>query len=149
MKAKNIKELIDIALSNGNHHAEFSFSKLPIAQSKILQEQIGLKLVGVERVIDTSAIRHTLRNHGSEENEAKHGQVAVTLDDFNKVPLILKEPDSITYLGKNRLKQDVFQYEKRIGNLFFVSEAVKVASAGNKLVFQTMYKRKQKTQPKR
>ena len=149
LEAKTIKQLIDIALSNGNKYAEFSFSRLPIAQSKIIEKQIGLKLVGVERIMDTSAIRHTLRNHGSESTEAPRGQVAVSLDDFGRIPLILKEPDNITYWGKNALKQDVFLYEKKIGDIYFVGEAVKVVSAGNKLVFQTMYKRKQKTQPKR
>ena len=31
MKAKSIKELVDIALSSGNYFAEFSFSKMPPA----------------------------------------------------------------------------------------------------------------------
>ena len=110
-----------------------------------MESEIGIKLVGCSRIIDTNGIRHTLRRHGSEIEEAKRGQVAVNLDDFNKIPLIVKEPDSIKYGGKNKLKQDFFIYEKKIGDTYFLSEAVKVASAGNQLVFSSMYKRKKKS----
>jgi phage-Barnase-EndoU-ColicinE5/D-RelE like nuclease3 len=147
--AKSIKEVVEIALSTGNKYAEYEFAKMPIAQSKIIEKIIGIKLVGCDRVFDTNAVKHTLLKHGSELTEAKRGQVAVTLDDFAKLPMVLKEPDSINYVGKNKLKQDVFEYQKLIGDLYFVGEAVKIASAGNKLVFCTMYKRKQKTQSKR
>lgn len=146
---KSIKQLVDIALSDGNHFAEFAFSKMPISQSKIIESEIGVKLVGVQRVIDTSGVKHTLKNHGSQIEESKRGQIAVSVDDFAKIPQIVKEPDSIKYLGKNKQKQDVFEYQKRIGDIYFVSEAIKIANAGNKLVFATMYKRKNKTQLKR
>ena len=149
MKPKNIKQLVDIALSTGNHFAEFTFSKMPISQSKILEKEIGIKLVGVDRVIDTNGIKHALKNHGSQITESKRGQIAITIDDFFIIPQIVKEPDSIKYLGKNTMNQDVFEYQKRVGDVYFVSEAVKVASAGNKLIFATMYKRKQKTSSKR
>jgi phage-Barnase-EndoU-ColicinE5/D-RelE like nuclease3 len=149
MNPKNIKQLVDIALRDGNLFAEFTFSKMPIAQSKIIENEIGIKLVGIHRVMDTSGIRHTLKNHGSEIDELKRGQIAVTIDDFNKIPQIVKYPDNIRYLGKNKLKQDVFEYEKRIGKIYFVSEAVKIAKVGNKLIFATLYKRKNKTQLKR
>ena len=118
MKAKSIKELVEMALSDSsNIHAEYSFGKLPAKQSKVIESILGHKLLGTERSIDTSAIRHTLGKHRSEINESKHGQIAVTIDDLNKIPLILKEPDLISYTGKNRLKQDVFLYTKRIGTI--------------------------------
>ena len=143
MKVRSIKQLIEVSLSNKtNIYAEFAFGKLSPKQSKMIENSIGSRLAGAERIIDSNGIRHALRKHGSERLEAKHGQIAVTIDDFSKVPLILKEPDEITYLGRNRLKQDTFLYEKKIGIIHYVAEAVRYSKAGNKLVFQTMYKRK-------
>ena len=109
MKVKSIKELVNLALSEeSNFHAEYTLGKLPAKQSRIIETITGYKLIGSDRIIDTSGIRHTLKKHGSESIESKHGQIAVSIDDFNKVPLILREPDQIIYSGKNRLKQDVF-----------------------------------------
>lgn len=143
MKVRSIKQLVEIALGNeSNNYAEYTLGKLSPKQSKILEEVIGLRLVGAERIIDSNGIRHTLRKHGSERIESKHGQIAINLDDFNKIPLILKEPDSIFYSGKNRLKQDVFLYKKKIASIYYIAEAVRLSKTGNKLVFQTMYKRK-------
>ena len=143
MKAKSIKELVSLALSDkSNIHAEYTLGKLPAKQSKLIEKITGYHLAGSERIIDTSAIRHTLRKHGSEIIETKHGQIAVSIDDFNKIPLILKEPDQIIYAGKNRLNQVVFLYQKKIGAVYYVAEAVRLSRTGNKLVFQTMYKRK-------
>ena len=118
MKAKSIKELVELALSNKtSKHAEYTLGKLPPKQSRIIEAITGYKLVGSERIIDTSGIRHTLRKHGSERMESRHGQIAVNIDDFSKISLILKEPDKILYTGKNRLQQDVFLFQKRIGTV--------------------------------
>ena len=95
--------------------------------------------------MDSNGIRHALRKHGNDKLESKHGEIAINIDDFSKLPQILKEPDAITYAGKNRLKQETFLYEKRIGSIYYVAEAVRHSKTGNKLIFQTMYKRKKTT----
>ena len=69
------------------------------------------------------------------------GQLPINIDDFELIPKII-QTENVKYGGKNSLKQDVFVFEKRIGNLFFVVEAVRQSKRGNKLVFQTLYKRK-------
>lgn len=140
MKVKSIKQLVSIALSS-NAHVEIVIGKLPIKQARIIEKIIGENLVGCERLINTSAIKHTLNAHGSPEREEKRGQIAVTIDDFQKIPLILKEPDSIKYAGKNKRSQDVFLFTKKIGFTYIVAECVRNANK-KKLDFGTMYKRK-------
>jgi hypothetical protein len=144
MKPKNIKQLVTLALSENKEHAELIIGKIPIKQSKFIESKIGVKLVGCNRIIDTSSIRHTINKHGSEIGEAKQGQVAVNIDDFNKIPMILKEPDTIGYLGLNNRKQHLFEYKKWIGANYFVVEAVRIARKNNSLIFTTMYKKKRK-----
>lgn len=72
----------------------------------------------------------------------KHGQIAITHADFERIPEVLISPDAVSFLGNNALRQPVFLFTKRIGQLYFVAEAVRFSKKGNRLVFQTMYKRK-------
>ena len=141
-KAKSIRELIEKALSKSNEAYEYTIGKLPPAQAKKIKQYTDLNLAGVPRVIDVYGILHALRHHGTSATEVKRGQVPVTLDDFSKVPFILKEPDSIEYAGKNSLNQDVFLFIKKMESVYVVAECVRVARAGNRLSFATMYKRK-------
>lgn len=140
MKVSSISQLVRLALSPGNVHGEYTFAKLPRKQAKLIEKDIQIDLTGAERVMDTSFIRHSILEHGNAKTEERRGQVALTTDDFLKVPMVLREPDEIKYAGKNKLKQDVFLYKKKIGMLYIVAEAVRLSKRSNKLVFQTMYK---------
>jgi len=138
---KEIKNLVQKALTGSNKHMELTINYLPKYQAQIIEKIIGIDLNGVSRSIDTYGIKHTIKEHGSERTELARGQLPVNIDDFELIPEILKT-DIVKYGGKNSLKQDVFVFERRIGNLYFVVEAVRFSKKGNKLVFQTLYKRK-------
>lgn len=138
---KEIRELVTKALTIENKHYELVLSYLPNYQATIIEKYVGVNLAGVERIIDTYAIKHTIKMHGNERTEKSRGQLPVNIDDFELIPEILKT-DIVKYGGKNALKQDVFVFEKRIGNLYFVVEAVRFSKKGNKMVFQTLYKKK-------
>ena len=142
MKIVNINQLVTLALSHTNVHGELVISKLPQKQAAVIEKEIHLDLTGVDRLIDTSFVRHTILQHGDARKEASRGQIAITIDDFGKIPQVLREPDEIEYGGKNRQHQDVFLFKKRIGALYIIAEAVRIAKKGNKLVLWTMYKKK-------
>lgn len=108
----------------------------------MIKEVLNEDLSGCKRFMDVYAIKHCISNHGFEKTEKSRGQEAITLDDFENVPLVLKSPDKVEYAGKNRLKQDLVRYTKRMNGLYVVVEAVRVKKQGNKLYFQTMWKRK-------
>lgn len=104
---------------------------------------------GIERFLDTSFIRHTLKNHGSAKKEEARGQVAVNLDDFELIPMVLQKATEIKYLGKNRLKLDVFEYRYKINDTFLVLEELRENKYGKALYISTMYKIKSKKDKKR
>ena len=140
MKEK-IRNLVDLALTAENKHNKITLGHVPKYQAEIIKSQIGIDLTGVERILDSYGIKHTIKEHGSEKTESLRGQLPINIDDFELIPKII-QTENVKYGGKNSLKQDVFVFEKRIGNLFFVVEAVRQSKRGNKLVFQTLYKRK-------
>ena len=138
---EKIRNLVEIALSIENKHYEIILSHLPKYQAQIIETQIGVDLTGVERILDTYGIKHTIKEHGSEKTELLRGQLPINIDDFELIPKII-QTENVKYSGKNSLKQDVFVFERRIGNLYFIVEAVRFSKKGNKLVFQTLFKRK-------
>lgn len=143
MNVKSIRNLVAFALADrANVSAQYIFSKLPRSQAQRIEKLIGVDLTGAPRLIDTSGIRHALRKHGNAVTEARRGNIAINTYDFEKIPSVLANPDEVKYGGKNSLNQDVFVFEKRIDNLYFVVEAIRFSKSGNKLVMQTLYKKK-------
>lgn len=141
-KKTKIQKLVEFALSNKlNQHKEITIGKVNKKQSDFFLKTIGVNLENAERCIDTSAIRHIIKNHGSEKTEKSRGQIAINLDDFDLINEVLDTSTEISYKGKNRLKQDVFVYKKKIKNTFVVMEAVRLSKKkGNKLSICSMYK---------
>jgi hypothetical protein len=139
LKPESIKQIVELALGdNKSSSGEFIMSKLPIKQAKIIEAYIDKNIVGGKRLIETSAIRHTMKRHGIER---RVNQIAVIIEDFQKIPLILKEPDKIVYGGKNKLQQHIFLYHKRIGCNYIIAEAIRSINKKT-LVFCSLYKQK-------
>ena len=92
----------------------------------MIEKEIGVDLTGCERYIDTYTIRHTLKNHGFATTEEKRGQVVITLDDFQLIPSLIENAQKIKYIGKNKRKQDVFEYHTISNGRYIILEAVRI-----------------------
>lgn len=143
---KNIKELVHFALSDKlNKHKEIKINNVTKKQASLFVSVIGKDLQGAERYIDTSTVRHIISKHGSVKKELSRGQIAINLDDFELIPKVLKNATKITYLGKNNLKQDSFEYQLELKDVYVVIEAVRISKRkGDRLYISTMYKKKKR-----
>lgn len=140
---KEIRELVGYALSDiDNKNKALEIGMVNKKQSQIIKENIGLETYGCKRFLDTSAIKHILRKHGSIKTEEKRGQIAINIDDFEQIPFYISNADSIEYVGKNKLKQDVFKYSMSEENQIVIIESVVLNKYGNKIYIETMYKKK-------
>lgn len=138
---KEIKQLVNFALSDTlNKHKSITVGTVTKKQAAIIQAQIGVDMYGCERILDTSTIRHIIKNHGSAKDEAKRGQIAVNLDDIQNIAHYINSSSEVAYLGKNKLKQDVFKYQTAENGVIVVVEAVRINKRGNAMIIQTMYK---------
>ena len=102
--------------------------------------------------IDNYGIKHTIERHGNAEREARQNQVAIQKSDFTLLEIIVREADSIKYDPRQKTPKSVvvetFIFEKMIGDTFYVMKEIRrVTKKGkkNKLVFQTMFKKKRRT----
>lgn len=140
---EEIKELVEFALSDElNKHKVITIGTVTKKQSEIIKKETGIEMYGCDRIIDTSAIRHILRNHGFTKQEESRGQIAVTIDDFENIPHYITNASKIEYIGKNRLKQNSFQYTTEENDTIIIIEGIIINKRGNKMQIETMYKKK-------
>jgi hypothetical protein len=142
---KKITNLIDFVLNDTlNIHKEISIGRLSKRHGKILYDHVGVNYKRSHKILDSSAIRHTMRKHGNVTSESKRGanRCNLTYKDFELLPRILSEPDEIIYKGKNSQKQDVFCFNKRVGYLYIAAMSIRVSKISAKIVFSSLYIRK-------
>ncbi|WP_304806581.1 PBECR2 nuclease fold domain-containing protein [Paramuribaculum intestinale] len=95
---------------------------------------------------ETSAVSHNQKHHGNPTVEAARGQIAITAEDYNRIPDILDHYDKISK-SPNKTKgteNDVIIYEKEFddGYVFYLEEK---RDNRKSLAFHTMYKKKKGT----
>lgn len=140
-QAKSIGSLVEIALSaTNNEQVKFSLGTIskPVAQT--VKEITGLDVGGYECIIDNFAIKHTILQHGNAAKEEKRGQVAVTLDYFEKIPLVINNPDKISDGGITKIGRRVILYEKQINGIIMYVEEIRTKQ--KELAMLTMYIKK-------
>ena len=91
--------------------------------------------------IENTAVAHNQKNHGSMETEEPRGQIAITEDDYARIPQILDSYDDIEVAGENKLGLQTIRYRKVFpdGTSYYLEE---VRTRRKSLAFKTMYKLK-------
>jgi len=128
-----------------------TFEKIPIGKAEKWlvdsAKEVGLDIEGFEHEITNDFVVHVMRHHGNEKSEAARGQIAITKEDFDKIPEVIKKPDYVIGGGKyTRGKskgKDFLSYAKKLGDgttLYF--EEVLDGKDNRTLRGKTMYKRK-------
>lgn len=140
-KAKSIKALIELALSTTtNEQIKFSMGNVSKSIAETVKEISGLDVENYDCVIDNFAIKHTILQHGNAAKEEKRGQVAVTLEYFEKIPMVIKNPDKITDGGTTKIGRRVIIYEKRVNGVIMYVEEIRTKK--KELAMLTMYMKK-------
>ncbi|MFA6859379.1 MAG: hypothetical protein WCR48_06665, partial [Bacteroidales bacterium] len=133
----SIKDLVDSAKTN----ASTLLKKIVSRVTEKLSSDLRLKGIDVDEsyihTIDNSAIRHTLKKHGENE-ELKRGQIPITAKDFERIPEIVDNYDSIKISkGNNGENSVVYSKEYPDGTTIFIEEK---RSGRKELAAVTMWK---------
>jgi hypothetical protein len=93
---------------------------------------------GYTHELDVHGIRHAFNHHGDPKAETNRGQVALTEEDFKKIPFIIKHYDSVKYAGKTHKGLDILEYRKQInGTVVYIEE---IRTGRKTLTVKTMWK---------
>lgn len=120
----------------------------PVSQGLVdfVKQKIGVDISNYQHVIDVSGINHSLKNHGNKKIENQRGQIAVTNEDFEKIPEIITNPDFVEYAGKDGKGKDVIKFTKTDNGVIYVFEEIRTGR--KELAFATMYIKRNEQMPK-
>ena len=73
---KEIRDLVEYALFDSeNKNKSIEIGTVNKKQSEIILKNLGIDLFGCKRILNTNAIKHILKIHGSIKKEAKKGKL--------------------------------------------------------------------------
>lgn len=95
------------------------------AVADLVEQQAGIDIHGYRHVIDSSAVRHIIKNHGDEKSETKRGMVAITDTDLADIPSLISNADKIVTGAKGKRGEDLIGYLKKLddGTTLYIEEA--------------------------
>jgi len=137
-----IHKFVETVLSaRNNKSAILSLGKLTAQEVEMLRMATGFDLSGFERVLDKFGVIHAFVKHGNTNIEKNRGQVAVTIEVFDKIPAITSTPDLIKSGEQNSHGKELIKYYKDYEDVTIVY--VEEKRDGKKmLATQTFYIRK-------
>jgi hypothetical protein len=144
---RGIEEVIKLSEENGTFKDKFAWGKV---KDYFLIEQANKNNLNIdenyEHDIDASAIKHIHKRHGSQDKEAKRGQIAIDDNDIKAIPYIVNNYDYLIFGAKNKQDRDAIIYAKNLdGTTVYVEE---VRTGKKTLSANTMWKFKNAISPK-
>ncbi len=124
--------------------AQTSNEKSHIVYAEISEQEIatilqytGVNTTGFRHILETDRVRHIFKNHGNPTSEASRGNIAITEKDFELLPMIVKDYDTITHERPSRSGNESVMYTKVIGGTVYC--VVEVRKKKKTLSLITMY----------
>jgi hypothetical protein len=138
---QRIKDLVIFAFENINtsKNKREPINEISEKEANFLKEKTGFDFIGYERILDKSSIIHAYNTHGNRKVEAKRGQIAITKEDFELIPEIVKTKN-ISNSEKSKNGSVCIIYETVIGDTYYYVEEIRTGK--KHLCLKTMYKRK-------
>lgn len=139
---EELKQVIDKAKNNPNERQKLVIGKV----SKDLQEkakQNGYDISEYNHDIDVSGTRHSFKNHGNEKKETLRGQIAITDEDFERIPEIIYGYDDVHFGEFDEKGTALIKYHKQFddGTSIYAEE---IRTRQKTLTLKSLYKRKNK-----
>ena len=137
-----IASLVAFAKANNTDETrvhEFGF--IPNWQAQEINMETGVKVNEVTKVITDHGILHAIKQHGDDAIEKPRGQKGITDADFDLIPKIVADFDSVQK-GNTKGGNKGLLFIKKINNInYHVVMTLKNNRGNPKLEFSTMYAR--------
>ena len=143
---EELKQVIDKAKNNPTEKQKLIIGTV----SKDLEEKAkenGFDISGYQHDLDVSGTRHAIKEHGQTKTEEPRGQIAITDDDFEKIPEVIYSFDEVSFTGKNKIGRETITYKKSFndGTIMYVEE---IRDKRKTLTINTLYKYKNTGNPR-
>ncbi|GMO60769.1 MAG: hypothetical protein Ta2G_20570 [Termitinemataceae bacterium] len=105
-----------------------SIGKVQAAEIALIKNELDIDVTGYDYTIDVSEINHTKNRHPDLTNK-----------DFELIPYIILNYDTLEYSGKNKKGLDAIVYKKEFDKTTILVEEIRTGK--KELAFNTMYKK--------
>lgn len=139
----SIKQFVQKALnSSENKMQRIELGDVTEAQNEDYKK-MGFNFNGYKHTVDNYTIKHIIKEHGNEGRGKTRGQFAVKEEDFELIPDIIRNYDSVKLLEKRKPKElDTLQYIKEYDNKTYLFEEVRTGR--KELAIKSLKKNKRK-----
>lgn len=138
--AQRIISMVRAALQNtkGGNKAFIDFARMTDDVAARTKKDAGLDVAGYTHTLDESGVRHINNNHGNAETERQRNQIAITEEDFARLPEVVAAPDAISRGEDTEDGKPTVVFQKKLdGTVYYVQE---VRAGRKKLVAKTLWK---------
>lgn len=118
-------------------NAKIYLGKITSVLAEVIKSKTGINIENYNVSLKADTIKHILKHHGNSVIESKRGQIAITEDDFEKIPKIISEFDYISSSFNCKSGKPVLTFKKWIKNNYCVVNYV--SDKHHNLEVQTMY----------
>lgn len=125
----------------------FVYAEITPKEISVVAQYTNLELSGFEHIMEADNVRHIFKNHGNPKTEEKRGNIAITPQDFELLPEIVKNYDDIDVGEKSRFGNQRVIYSKVIGGTVYC--VIEIRKQKKTLSLKTMYRTKKETQKSR
>lgn len=137
---EELRSFIEKAKADSNAREKINVGGISTKLQKDAQAN-GIDLSEYIHELDVSGTRHAFKNHGDNKSEAARGQIAISDEDFENIPNIVNDYDSVEFGEADKKSTPLIKYRKNFndGTTYYVEE---IRTKHNKLTIKTMYKTK-------
>lgn len=122
-------------------NAKLYFGKIGKTVANKIKTQLGIDVENYNISLKADSIKHILFHHSS-KNEILRGQVPIVESDFNLIPEIVSNYDSVEKSGTTQQGKPALTFKKQIGDTYYLINYI--SNKNHNLEVQTMYKQKKK-----
>lgn len=137
---QELKQVIDKAKNNPNERQKLIIGTV----TKELEEKArknGFDISGYQHDLDVSGTRHAIKEHSNPKTEDLRGQIAITDDDFKKIPDVIYSYDDVSFGETDTKNTPLIKYSKKFddGPIIYVEE---IRTRQKTLTIKSMWKHK-------
>ena len=122
-------------------NAKLYFGKIGKTIADKIKSKLGIEIENYNISLKADSIKHILSHHSSNK-ESLRGQVPIVETDFNLIPEIVSNYDSVEESGITPQGKPVITFKKQIGDVYYLVNYV--SNKNHNLEVQTMYKQQKK-----
>lgn len=136
-----ISDLVVFAITDTtNTYKEINFGFIPNWQGQKIAASTSVNVKGAKKILSAHGIRHALNGHGNDVLERERGSVGIKGSDFELIPTILDNPDSVINGNKGRNGFESLVFIKAINySEYNIVMSLSPSKEGRNFIFNTMF----------